>query len=67
VQRKKADQVKLNKLLLKPKQKFLFLYDYGARWQFEIEFLRENKNADQTVKYPRVIRCKGNSPSQYGL
>lgn len=60
-----ADEVKLNSLKLVPKQKFLFLYDYGDCWQFEVEFVKEIENANSDIKYPRVIESQGGSPIQY--
>ena len=36
-----ATRVIIESLNLKPKQKFLYLFDYGDEWQFEVEFLKE--------------------------
>lgn len=57
---RKTDQVVLSSLRLKPKQKFIFLYDFGANLNFEIEVIQayplEENNAEQ---YPKLLSVKG--------
>lgn len=60
-----ADKILIKQLSLTSKQKFLYLYDYGDEWKFEVEF-RENGIMEETKKYPRVISGVGKSPEQYG-
>jgi hypothetical protein len=36
-QRLPATKVRMESLNLKPKQKFLYLFDYGDGWRFEVE------------------------------
>jgi hypothetical protein len=50
-------------LNLKPKQRFLYLFDYGDEWQFEVEFIEEGTSEGR--HYPRIIDLKGESPQQY--
>jgi Plasmid pRiA4b ORF-3-like protein len=58
-----ATEVKLESLNLKPRQRFLYLYDYGDEWLFEVEFVRED--APEDAAYPRVLASRGESPPQY--
>ena len=58
-----ATRVTIESLNLEPKQKFLYLFDYGDEWQFEVEFIKEGivENTD----YPRITDSKGEAPEQY--
>jgi len=58
-----ATRVRIESLNLKPKQKFLYLFDYGDEWQFEVEFSKER--ASEKALYPRIINSKGEAPQQY--
>jgi hypothetical protein len=58
-----ATTVKIESLNLKPKQKFLYLFDYGDEWRFEVEFLKEAFS--EGAHYPRVIDSRGESPQHY--
>lgn len=58
-----ATQVRVESLNLKPKQRFLYLFDYGDEWHFEVEFLKEG--TAERADYPRIIDSKGEAPEQY--
>ena len=58
-----ATRKRIESLNLKPKQKFLYLFDYGDEWQFEVEFLREG--FPEKTDYPRIISSRGEAPQQY--
>lgn len=58
-----ATTVRIESLNLKPKQKFLYLFDYGDEWQFEVEFLKERSS--EKALYPRIIDSRGEAPQQY--
>ena len=58
-----ATRIRIESLNLKPKQKFLYLFDYGDEWQFEVEFLREG--FPEKTDYPRIIDSRGEAPQQY--
>jgi len=58
-----ATTVRIESLNLKPKQKFLYLFDYGDEWRFEVEFLKEG-SSEKTL-YPRIIDSRGEAPQQY--
>jgi hypothetical protein len=58
-----ATIARIESLNLKPKQKFLYLFDYGDEWQFEVEFLKEGSS--EKALYPRIIDSRGEAPQQY--
>jgi len=58
-----ATKVSIQSLNLKPKQRFLYLFDYGDEWLFEVEFIEEGTSDGR--RYPRIIDSKGESPQQY--
>ena len=58
-----ATTVRVETLKLKPKQKFLYLFDYGDEWRFEVEFLKEGFSEE--AHYPRIIDSRGETPQQY--
>lgn len=58
-----ATRVRIDSVNLKPKQKFLYLFDYGDEWHFEVEFLKEESS--ETAFYPRIIDSRGEAPQQY--
>lgn len=58
-----ATKVKIESLNLKQKQKFLYLFDYGDQWGFEVEFLKEETY--EKAVYPRIIDSRGKAPEQY--
>jgi hypothetical protein len=58
-----ATTVTIESLNLKPKQKSLYLFDYGGAWQFEVEILEEESSEE--ALYPRIIDSKGEAPHQY--
>jgi len=58
-----ATKVKIESLSLKPKQKFLYLFDYGDEWRFEVEFLKQGSS--EKAAYPHIIDSRGKAPEQY--
>ena len=58
-----ATEVMVQSLSLKQKQRFLYLFDYGDGWQFEVEYVGEGVSED--VVYPRIVGSRGESPRQY--
>jgi len=55
----------LEELDLKPKQEFLYLFDYGDNWRFKVRVHAINENADPNAEYPRLVESVGESPQQY--
>ena len=58
-----ATEVMVQSLGLERKQRFLYLFDYGDKWQFEVEYVREGVSED--VIYPRIVGSRVESPRQY--
>jgi hypothetical protein len=58
-----ASKVRIETLNLKPKQKFLYLFDYGDEWHFEVEFLKEG-TAENFFSW-RIVDSRGKAPRQY--
>ena len=44
--------------------KMLFLFDYGAHWEFRVEVIGFGEKVPRT-RYPRVLAVVGKAPSQY--
>jgi hypothetical protein len=61
---KKAKSTEIASLVLEPKTRFLYLFDYGEEWRFEVQFIGKAA-LDGDAKYPRIIDKKGESPPQY--
>jgi hypothetical protein len=59
-----AEETKLEKFNLVPKQKFEYLFDFGDQWQHEIEVIGVAP-FETGSKYPRIIKVNGKSPDQY--
>lgn len=47
-----------------PRDKMLFLFDYGDEHIFHVEFLSKSEKAEGTV-YPHMVTRKGVAPRQY--
>lgn len=59
-----AAQAKLEALKLRPKQVFLYLFDFGDEWWHEIIVEQVDAPAEKG-KYPRILEKHGKSPPQY--
>jgi len=59
-----ASEVKINRLDLKEKDKFYYLFDYGDSWWHEITLLAII-DLPNTKGYPKISRKSGQSPDQY--
>ena len=55
----------LDSLDLQPVQPFLYLFDYGDEWRFNVRVHAVDENASSTIQYPRVIQIVGEAPPQY--
>lgn len=60
----RADEVRISSLGLELKQRFLYLFDYGDEWRFEVQFLK-CITSEEGVDYPHVTKRRGESPHQY--
>jgi hypothetical protein len=59
-----AAKAKLDTLGLRPKQVFLYLFDFGDNWWHEIT-VEQTDAKPEKGKYPRILEKHGNSPPQY--
>lgn len=55
----------LDALQLRKGQDFLYLFDYGDEWQFNVRVHAINDNADPNAEYPRLVESVGQAPEQY--
>lgn len=60
-----ASRVRLNKLGLRPRQKFLYIFDFGDDLRHEITVVGQG-TVDASAKYPRILQIRGEAPPQYG-
>ncbi len=57
--------VTIEDLKLRLKKKFMYLFDYGDEWRFQVQLISINKNATDSPDFPRVIETFGEAPRQY--
>jgi hypothetical protein len=55
----------LETLALKKGKKFLYLFDYGDEWRFDVKVHAINPDADPTLAYPVLVESVGEAPVQY--
>jgi len=60
-----AAKVRIRDLRLRPKQRFLYLFDYGDEHRCEVQLLDINPEGPKG-KYPRIVERHGPNPQQYG-
>ena len=56
--------VKLKDLGLKPRQKFIYIFDFGDDHRFKIR-VKGFGEVERGVKYPWILESKGKAPRQY--
>jgi len=61
---KSARRARIDSLALKPKQKFLYLFDFGDEWWHSVQLL-DIRREEGKGKYPRIIESQGEAPPQY--
>lgn len=54
---------KLCSLNLEKDKKFIYVFDFGDEWRFDIKVLRELSEATDKTQ---IVKIKGEAPSQYG-
>jgi len=59
-----ADEVKIGDLGLVENQKFLYLFDYGDEWKFDVK-VESIQHSERVTALPQIIEFKGKKPSQY--
>lgn len=55
----------LASLNLRKGQNFLYLFDYGDEWRFNVKLHAINENGDPEAEYPRLVESVGTAPQQY--
>lgn len=63
-QAKPTKTAKIKDVWLKPKDKMLFLFDYGDGWQFNVELINYG-DQNPGAKYPIIFDLCGLAPEQY--
>lgn len=56
----------IESLSLKVDQEFLYLFDYGDEWHFNVRVHAIHEDADPDAQYPRIVESVGDAPPQYG-
>jgi len=49
-----------------PNQKFIYDYDFVKEWRFMVELINVDKEENNKLEYPCIVRAEGIGPSQYG-
>lgn len=60
---KKVGTAKVNKVF-QPQKKMLFLFDYGDKWEFEIECLEQTEQ-EKAKAVLKITNRQGKAPKQY--
>lgn len=55
----------IGSLDLKPDDTFMYLFDYGDEWQFEVRVEAITERAPDDAEYPRLLEAIGEAPEQY--
>jgi hypothetical protein len=60
-------EVQLEQLELAVGKSFLYVYDYGEDWEFNVQLEAINENGPSEDELPRLVDTRGDAPSQYDL
>jgi hypothetical protein len=55
----------LESLDLKVGKRFLYLFDYGDEWRFDVRVHAMREDADPDAEYPLLVESVGEAPPQY--
>ena len=61
---KNAKRARIDSLDLKPKKRFIYLFDFGDEWWHSVQLL-SIRQEEPKGKYPRIIESQGEAPPQY--
>jgi hypothetical protein len=59
-----ADEVKIGELGLAANQSFIYHFDFGDDWRFDVQLL-EIKTEEPLLKEPKILEIHGEAPEQY--
>src|SRR5258705_13617847 len=57
--------VTIEDLKLRVNKKFMYLFDYGDEWRFQVQVISINKEAPDSPVFPRMVETFGEAPLQY--
>lgn len=55
----------IDSLCLQVKKQFLYLFDYGYEWRFQLRVISINAEPDLSYSFPRTVAAEGVAPAQY--
>ncbi len=58
-------ETELESLALQPGQTFMYLFDYGDEWRFQVKVDKVGDEIEPGVEYPRIVQSVGEAPAQY--
>lgn len=58
---------KLNDYIADPHQKIMYISDYDANWNLQIELIKLLPSADERRNYPVCVKTHGEAPKQYNI
>ena len=61
-----VDEVCVGDLGLSIEQKFLYLFDYGDEWKFQVE-VEDIRQEGKKPRKPKVVEEQGKAPEQYPM
>jgi len=59
-----AHEIAIGELELKKGQRFLYLFDFGDQWEFNVQLL-EIKTEEKLLQRPQILEAHGKAPEQY--
>jgi hypothetical protein len=59
-----ADEIKIGELGLATNQSFIYHFDFGDDWRFNVQLL-EIKTGEPLLKKPKILEIHGKAPEQY--
>ncbi len=61
----RTSRVRLDRLELRSRKRFLYIFDFGDEWRHEIRVEKAGLPPDGG-EYPRIVEEHGEAPPQYG-
>lgn len=60
-----ANEIKIEELSLEKNQEFMYLFDYGDEWIFNVKLTEIKEKGNIILMKPEIIESKGDAPNQY--
>lgn len=61
----RSARVRLDRLGLRPRKRFLYIFDFGDEWRHDVRVEKAGLSPDGG-EYPRIVERHGEAPPQYG-